>query len=86
MSAQAPSALAVANNTASVMQHATFSAVQLGNFPLQSCDVQCAFDNWILDLQRNAAAYPKIHARHMDYLEELVNEVRKNLTKLGYEF
>lgn len=78
----APSIVAVASATANVMQAATFAAVELGNFPLQVCDVHCAFDNWILDEQK----VPGRSALRMDYFDALIDEVRKNLAKLGYEF
>jgi len=70
----------LAAHVALVMQEAVFSAVELGNFPLQSTDVQCAFDSWAQDYETLTGKFSK------DKGEGLVNAVRETIFKLGYKF
>lgn len=67
-----------ATATAHVMQRATFAAVELGNFPLHPCDVQCAYECWLAD--RPTKAFTP------EYNERIIVQVRVNLERLGFRF
>jgi len=58
--------------TCEVMFRATKSAIQLRNFPLNACDVQCAFDSAV-----------RIHS---DIDATMESMIRENLALLGYTF
>lgn len=72
-----PAKIAVATEVANIMQRATFAAVELGNFPLQSSDVWCAYDNWNNDL-RDRKGFKT------EYLMALAGEVLGTLRALGF--
>ena len=69
----------IANETAMVMRNAVASAVQLGNFPLNICDVQSAFDCWVQDYARSP-----LGRIHPDYVEGMEKQVRAHLALLGF--
>lgn len=73
------SLIAISHQTASVMQAAVISAVQLNNFPLNTCDVQCAFDCWTAEFNMSPVA--RLHPGYASKMEEAV---RANLALLGY--
>jgi hypothetical protein len=55
----------------SIVARAASAAVELGNFPLGACDVQCAFDNWVTDTKPT---------------DDLLVAVVGTLAQLGWEF
>ena len=61
-------------STMSIMGEATKSAVQLKNFPLCACDVQCAFEGF-LSVFKNENLDP-----------DVVGAIRNNLQLLGFPF
>lgn len=82
MSYKAPSAHTVARLTAEVMQAATFSACELGNFPLQASDVNCAFTEWAAGLE---CTHPAARL-HPEWVQDCIARVRLNLVCLGFNF
>jgi hypothetical protein len=73
----APSNATIARNVGEVMSRAVRSAVELGNFPLSSVDVQCAFENWADERKQN----------HDDrFTGVIVSGVLGALVKLGFSF
>lgn len=63
--------------TAIIMQRAVFAACELGNFPLNRVDVQCAYDDFFRDSE---------FVSPPDYVASLQVSVLANLEKLGFTF
>jgi hypothetical protein len=67
-----------------VLHKAAASAVELGNFPLGACDVQCAFECWQAD-RLSATRRAGVHLSDAQHWEECA-EVRAAIAQLGWEF